>query len=90
MPYCPKCGYEYQPTVTVCPECDEPLVEELPHEEAPVNEPLVAVYDAPDEVMSVMVRDLLEDAGIPVVTQSGLVPWYACWSSNPAPTKRAA
>jgi hypothetical protein len=78
MPFCPKCRSEYQPTVGACPECGEPLVENLPEpaEAQPINEPLVAVYSAPDEVMSVMVRDLLEDAGIPVVTQSGLVPWY--------------
>jgi len=78
MPYCPSCRYEYQPAVSVCPECGEPLVPELPHEpeEDPVNEPLVAVYEAADEVMSIMVRDLLEDAGIAVVTQSGRAPWY--------------
>ena len=76
MPYCPKCKYEYQPGVSVCPECGEPLVVELPPEPAPefVNEPLVAVYDAPDEVMSIMVRDLLEDSGIPVAAQPGRAP----------------
>jgi len=78
MPFCPKCRFEYLPTVTACPDCGEPLVETLPpqDEEEPTNEPLVAVYEAPDEIMSVMVRDLLEDAGIPVVMQSGRVPWF--------------
>ncbi len=76
MPYCPKCGYEYLPTVRECPECREPLTAEPPAEQQPIQEPLVAVYDAPDEVMQVMVRQVLEEAGIPSVVQPGLVPWY--------------
>jgi len=76
MPYCPKCGYEYLPTVKECPECGVALVDEPPEEaeDAPIDEPLVAVYEAPDEIMSIMVRDLLEDAGISVVTQPGRSP----------------
>jgi hypothetical protein len=30
MPFCPKCRYEYESGVSVCPDCDEPLVAELP------------------------------------------------------------
>jgi hypothetical protein len=79
MPICPKCKYEYLPAVKECPECGVALVDELPEQAPPppaVTEPLIAVYEAPDELMSVMVRDLLEEAGIPVVAQSGLVPWH--------------
>ena len=32
MPFCPKCGYEYQPGTDVCPDCDVKLVAELPPE----------------------------------------------------------
>jgi len=78
MPYCPTCGYEYLPTVKECPECGVELVDRPPEqaEDAAINEPLVVVYEAAEKVMSIMVRDLLEDAGIAVITQSGLVPWY--------------
>ncbi|UCH33806.1 MAG: DUF2007 domain-containing protein [Armatimonadota bacterium] len=76
MPYCPKCRYEYQPSVSVCPECNEPLVPALPPEREPINEPLVVVYEAPEEIIGVMARTVLEEAGISVVVQSGLVPWY--------------
>ena len=30
MPYCPECRYEYQNTVSECPDCESPLVEALP------------------------------------------------------------
>jgi len=30
MGFCPKCRFEYQPGVNVCPDCDEPLVSHLP------------------------------------------------------------
>jgi hypothetical protein len=33
MPFCPSCRYEYTAGVTVCPDCDEPLVDRLPEEE---------------------------------------------------------
>lgn len=74
MPYCPDCGYEYLPSVTVCPDCGRALVAEAPAEEEPVNEPLVSVYEAPDELMSIMVRDLLQEAGISTVVQPGRLP----------------
>ena len=32
MPFCPKCRYEYNVGITTCPDCDEPLVAELPPE----------------------------------------------------------
>jgi hypothetical protein len=28
--FCPSCRYEYNPTVTICPDCDERLVSVLP------------------------------------------------------------
>lgn len=32
MPFCPKCRYEYLPTVSECPDCEVRLVAELPLE----------------------------------------------------------
>ncbi len=30
MPFCPSCKYEYNPQVSVCPDCDQTLVSHLP------------------------------------------------------------
>jgi len=79
MPYCPNCGYEYLPAVRVCPDCGEALTWAAPpagERERAANEPLVPVYDAPDEVRAIMVRTVLRESGIPSVVQSGRVPWY--------------
>jgi hypothetical protein len=65
MPFCPTCGYEYRPGVHICPDCGASLVATLPDEPAQVSdEPLVAVYQAPDEFTSRLVVDMLEAAGI--------------------------
>jgi hypothetical protein len=32
MPFCPNCKYEYKATVSVCPDCNEPLVDVLPED----------------------------------------------------------
>ena len=29
MPFCPKCRYEYEPLVSICPDCDVRLVSKL-------------------------------------------------------------
>ncbi|RKX26495.1 MAG: hypothetical protein DRP47_08085 [Candidatus Zixiibacteriota bacterium] len=30
MPFCPRCRYEYNPSIRVCPDCGVDLVSELP------------------------------------------------------------
>lgn len=37
MPWCPKCRYEYRTQVAICPDCEEPLMNQNPNlpEEAP-------------------------------------------------------
>jgi hypothetical protein len=39
MPFCPKCRYEYLPTVSECPDCEVKLVPVLPLEPEEPDEP---------------------------------------------------
>jgi len=32
MFFCPKCKYEYNPGIEICPDCDEKLTDNLPRE----------------------------------------------------------
>jgi hypothetical protein len=67
--YCPQCKSEYREGVTQCADCDVPLVRELPAEDPglpPVSwDDLVPVLKSFDETELLMVRSLLEAAGIP-------------------------
>ena len=38
MPFCPKCRYEYEPSVSICPDCGERLVSSLPEEPPKISE----------------------------------------------------
>lgn len=62
MPYCPKCGYEYQPGVKVCPDCDEELVDELTEEN--FDDEIVEVFSTYDFSEAGMVKELLRGEGI--------------------------
>lgn len=73
MPFCPNCRYEYLEGITTCADCGAALVRELPElpetPEPPLvpGSPLVVVYEAHDEFHSRMVKDALEEAGLPVI-----------------------
>lgn len=66
MPYCPQCRDEFQDWVKVCPDCKVALVAELPpqpeHEQ--IDEPLVHVATAPNEVVANMWSGILKEHGI--------------------------
>jgi hypothetical protein len=63
--FCPTCHAEYNDGVATCADCDVSLIEELPRTiQIPETRPLVAIYQAIDEVHVLLVRSLLEDAGI--------------------------
>ena len=72
MPYCPNCRDEFQDWVKICPDCQVPLVEELPElpEMKPSKEPLVHVATAPSESIAYMWAGILEDNGIKCLVKS--------------------
>ena len=70
--WCPCCRYEFRPEIGRCPECEVELVRQL--EEDPGEQgampgqlsDLVTVVEANDPMEAVVVRSVLEGAGIPV------------------------
>jgi hypothetical protein len=87
MPFCPSCQAEFRQGFTRCNECDVALVAELSEPGADLEElagarreALHAVSTSSDQTETTFVRDLLDNAGIPSVSehtpaaQSGLFP----------------
>ncbi len=72
--FCPKCRYEYEPHIFVCPDCDEKLVAVLPEpvEEAAEEgeEVWVELARLTSPVSAQMVAEALESKAIPVVILS--------------------
>jgi len=62
--FCPQCKNEKDPEFTVCPECNTPLVEELPFESEPEYVDFVTVFESGNPALIAMAKSLLECAEI--------------------------
>jgi len=78
MPFCPKCRYEYESNVTVCPDCNEPLVATLPPETEEDPDDLMKQYDnwvqlarLTSQPAAEMVMEVFRGKNIPAVLLSG-------------------
>ncbi len=77
MPYCPNCRYEYQDSVTVCPDCNETLVSDLPAEtenDSPDDrkyQDWVQIARLTSPQYAEMIVEGLRARDIPAVIQSG-------------------
>ena len=69
--FCPQCRLEYREGFTRCSDCDVPLVESLPPEEAgdPASLDLVTVFETGEPTLLAMAHSLLDEEGIPYLTQ---------------------
>ncbi len=85
MPFCPKCRAEYVEGVETCPDCQVPLVQELPPKDNVDYIELVELERVPDEVSGVMMKGILENSGISAVLRAAKIPWYngiaSTWST---------
>jgi len=66
MPVCPNCKYEYVPGITICPDCNTPLVDsvDLSKYSDLSEDDWVLVYTAFSEIDADMLKENLESAGI--------------------------
>jgi hypothetical protein len=66
MPVCPNCEYEYYEGITICPDCNTPLVDEnsLNQIEELSEEDWVLVYTSGNELEVEMMKGILESAGL--------------------------
>lgn len=79
MPVCPNCGSEFRAGFTECNTCRIPLVESLdePEEDEPQvieetsEETLHLLGTLEDDAQAMLIRRLLDEAGIPSVVQGG-------------------
>ena len=68
MPVCLKCNYEYVEGITICPDCNTPLVEEdeLKKVEELSEKDWVLVYTSGNELEMGMLKGILMSAGLEV------------------------
>jgi Putative prokaryotic signal transducing protein len=66
--YCPKCRSEFLPSATTCPDCNLPLVAELPPEPSHQAQEVRCVLETSDPDVLMVVASVLRAAGIPYWT----------------------
>lgn len=78
MPICTGCKYEYRDGMTVCPDCNLPLVEKLAVGAAATSpdQSWVAVCDIPNDLNSSLARGALESRNIPSIVMSSTFKAY--------------
>lgn len=70
MPFCPQCRSEYLQEVEECSHCRIPLVNVLEEEE---RSQFVLLHTFPSIVYAEMVKEALEDSGIPCLMKSDML-----------------
>ena len=74
MHYCPKCNYEYQLQVSVCPDCGSTLIDGQPPAKKPNthssdDSDAVLLFESQDYLKLRFLLDLLDQEGIPYATR---------------------
>ena len=76
--YCPECRAEFREGITICPDCEVPLVEELPDESTDSPEDLVRIFETADVAVLPVIKSVLSAADIPYIVQGdeimGVIP----------------
>jgi predicted amidophosphoribosyltransferase len=71
--FCPKCKAEYIPGITVCADCDVPLVDKLPEEkELPPKPPYKQLKALFNTAEIAVIKSILDDAKIDYYFNAGI------------------
>jgi len=72
MAVCPKCKYEYKIGVSMCPDCNERLVDHLPVKSAAMvpDRSWVSVCRLPSQLKTAMAKGALDSSNIPSIVMS--------------------
>ena len=72
MAICPKCKYEYKIGVTVCPDCNEKLIDHIPVESAAMvpDRSWVSVCRLPSQLKTALAKGALDSSNIPSIVMS--------------------
>ena len=83
--FCPKCGDEFRPGFSTCPDCELPLVDRLPPRQEPSHEAeeLVTVATFPNVFEAAVAKGALEAEGVTAFVSSEDVRVYG--PSGPSP-----
>lgn len=77
MPFCPKCGYEYEQHIAQCADCHVDLVGALPPDPNQVELfETIELCKVPDEVTAMALKSFLMDGGIEVGVRNMTASFY--------------
>lgn len=78
MPFCANCRFEYRDGISLCPDCNMPLVPELPTRTAATSpdQSWVAICSVVNDLSSSLARGALESRNIPSIVMSSTFKAY--------------